>query len=126
MHYMIGTMQQLREFRERFGETIPDKVWKVIAEQVAILNTHYGADRDIKTDMGGYCIIFPTYNLYGLAEHKEVLSQYHLPYGEWEYQEKIIENKSAVEWVQELYLVDSDYGIVFFYPIPERKTHEDK
>lgn len=120
MFYKIGTTKQHQEFKRQSVQSIPDGVWDVLADRVKIMDNYYGKDREIDTDMGGYCVIFPRNHTFDVKEYDKILDKYHLRQGEWEYQEQIVIDKVSEIWMEELYLVNSDYGIIFFYPLLER------
>lgn len=120
MYHKIGTSKEYQELRKQVSQFMPESVWDTLADRVKIMDNYYGKDRDIAKDRGGYCVIFPPDQSLDVKEYKGILDKYHLRQGEWEYREQLVsENVSAV-WIEELYLVDSDYGIIMFYPLLER------
>lgn len=122
MYYIIGTSKQYQELKKQSLQFMPDGVWEVLADRVKIMDNYYGKDRDIDTNMGGYCVIFPPQQTLDVKEYDRILDKYHLRQGEWEYQEQIASDKVSETWMEELYLVNSDYGIIFFYPLLERQA----
>lgn len=121
MYYIIGTEKQYQRFNKHSLPVVPESVWNALADRVKIMDGYYGADRDIDRDMGGYCVIFPSYQTFNVKECEKLLNRYHLQPDEWEYREQITDDKLSVVWMEELYLIDSDYGVVLFYPILERQ-----
>lgn len=121
MYYIIGTEKQYQGFNKHSLPVVPESVWNALADRVRIMDMYYGADRDIDKDMGGYCVIFLSNQALKVNKYEMILNRYHLQPGEWEYQEQITDDNLSVVWMEELYLVDSDYGVVIFYPILERQ-----
>ena len=122
MYHRIGTSKQYQELKERVSQSMPESVWNALADRVKIMDNYYGKDRDIEKDMGGYCIIFPHDQTLDVKEYKFILDKYHLRQGEWEYRERIVSDNVSEVWMEELYLVGSDYGIILFYPLLERQV----
>lgn len=122
MYHRIGTSKQYQELKEQVSQSMPESVWDALADRVKIMDNYYGKDRDIEKDMGGYCIIFPPDQTLDVKEYKCILDKYHLRQGEWEYRERVISDNVSEVWMEELYLVGSDYGIIFFYPLLERQV----
>lgn len=122
MYHKIGTSGQYQELKRQVSQFMPKCVRDTLADRVKIMDNYYGKDRDIDADMGGYCIIFPSNQLFDMKEYSRILEKYHLQQGEWEYREQIASNDVSDVWIEELYLVDSDYGIIFFYPLAERRV----
>ena len=66
---------------------------------------HYGADRDIEADLGGYIVIAE--NIVDIEILKQDKLQGLVP----EYTD-IIEGSEGVNWTSSLFLLSSDYAIV--------------
>ena len=120
MYHKIGTSKEYQELRKQVSQFMPESVWVALADRVKIMDNYYGKDRDIAKDMGGYCVIFPPDQSLDVKEYKGILDKYHLRQGEWEYREQLVSDNVSAVWIEELYLVDSDYGIILFYPLLER------
>lgn len=122
MYHKIGTSKQYQELKKQVSQSMPEKAWDILEDRIKIMDNYYGKDRDIEKDMGGYCVIFPSDQILDTKEYDAILNKYHLRQGEWEYQEQIVSDKASEVWIEELYLADSDYGILFFYPLSERQV----
>jgi hypothetical protein len=57
-HY-IGTERDYWETYPVLQTYLPEKVLEYLASQVAILDSNYGADRDVQGGMGGFCAVIP-------------------------------------------------------------------
>ena len=99
MVYRLGTLSDLSKL-----PSIDEKLKKVIAENLKILDDNYGNLRDIDTDNGGYVL----YAEPGTKD-TEVLSWF-------DYEEYIPEYVDYIdsdpEYCSILYLVSDDYGVV--------------
>lgn len=116
-------MYQVIKNEEQLNEWL-----KVLPNEVSVINTHtgvlralnevvsrldacYGANRDLRADLGGYTIL-----LFGGAEiesHFNKIMEYHkLNAEEYEYEDKYIEPERSIEVTFRLYLCSSDYAVV--------------
>lgn len=57
-HY-IGTERDYWETYPVLQTYLPEKILEYLASQVAILDSNYGADRDVQGGMGGFCAVIP-------------------------------------------------------------------
>lgn len=57
--YYIGTEQDYWETYPVLQTYLPEKILEYLASQVAILDSNYGADRDVQGGMGGFCAVIP-------------------------------------------------------------------
>lgn len=58
-YYYIGTEQDYWETYPVLQTYLPEKILEYLASQVAILDSNYGADRDVQGGMGGFCAVIP-------------------------------------------------------------------
>jgi hypothetical protein len=84
-----------------------------IEEQVEILDTEYGADRDVYTEDGGYVVL--------LEEEKDFQTLYDrsklFPKDEsWMYEYVDLIVTKDKEYAQMLFLLSNDYGVVAIVP----------
>lgn len=120
MHYIIGTEKRYLLFKEELQRILPKEICNRLQEKVRILDESYGSVRDLVKDLGGYCVIFPTVKAYQ-EEYQEILNKHSIEKELYEYREQIEEDGTI--WIEELYLLSSDYGMVLFYP--EGKVGEE-
>ena len=112
----IGTMEQMEAFSASIMGYIPRVILERLKQRIETLQECYGAGRDLEADLGGYVVLFPSMTLEEKTEHRNILEKYHAQDDEYEYQ-NIISTEDGQEWVEELYILSADYGIVMFYPI---------
>ena len=113
MYYIIGTEKQYTDFQTELKQIMPGKVLVSLYERVKILDYHYGDSRDLQKDLGGYCVVFPTAADWK-ETYQEVLNKHDIQKELYEYREQITDGRNC--WIEELYIISSDYGIVLFYP----------
>ena len=58
-YYYIGTERDYWETYPVLQTYLPEKILEYLASQVAILDSNYGADRDVQGGMGGFCAVIP-------------------------------------------------------------------
>ena len=58
-YYYIGTERDYWENYPVLQTYLPEKILEYLASQVAILDSNYGADRDVQGGMGGFCAVIP-------------------------------------------------------------------
>lgn len=116
MYYIIGNMQQFEAFTAAHGDIFPILVLERLKKRIETLDGNYGSGRNLEADLGGYAVLFPAISLTEQKERKEILERYHVPEEEFEYREEILQ-KDEYLWIEELYILSSDYSIIFFYPI---------
>lgn len=113
MYYIIGNMQQFESFTAAHGDIFPLQVLERLKKRIETLDGNYGSGRNLEADLGGYVVLFPAISL---TEQKKILEKYHVMEEEYEYREEILQ-KDEYLWIEELYILSSDYSIIFFYPI---------
>lgn len=118
MYHVIGTVEQMEALSVVLEESLPMQVWERMKQQLETLEKYYGADRDMDADLGGYVVLFPFMCKNEQTEHKNILERYHASDDEYEYRNIILAENNH-KWIEELYVLSSDYSIVIFYPIVE-------
>lgn len=114
--YIVGNMKQFEAFSASSGDMFPVQVLERLKERIETLDDNYGSERNLDTDLGGYAVLFSGFSPAEQMERRNLLEKYHASEEEHEYREEII-HKGRYIWVEELYILSSDYSIVFFYPI---------
>ena len=79
----------------------------------------YGSSRNLEADLGGYAVLFTAMSPAEQMEKKAILEKYHAAEEEFEYCEEILQRDECF-WVEELYILSSDYCVIFFYPADKR------
>ena len=95
--YKESRLEELRNY--------PIEIIKSISKTIEILDDNYGANRDIKLDLGGYILIAE--NIVDIEVLKQGKLQDLIP----EYTD-IIECSEGANWTSSLFLLSSDYAIV--------------
>lgn len=83
-----------------------------LKKQLRIIDSYYGAERDVEKDLGGYMVILFGEDDEVQKEYEEILSYHHLHDNQFEYEERyetIARNESSRV---RLYLCSSDYCII--------------
>ena len=117
MYHVIGTVEQMEELSASIKDCLPIQIWERLKKKIKSLEQCYGADRDLEANLGGYAVIFSSMSQ---EEHRKILEKYHAQEEAYEYRD-IISTEGGQKWVEELYILSSDYGIVMFYPIMAEK-----
>lgn len=120
MYYIVGNMEQFEAFSVSCEDVIPIKVSNRLKKRVETLDSSYGSMRNLEADLGGYTVLFPAMGFEEQTERKALLEKYHASEEEFEYREEILQENEYL-WIEELYILSSDFCIVFFYPM-----HVDK
>ena len=102
-----------KEHLSNLPEHVPEAVKTEILAVIQTLNQHYGEDRDVDGDLGGYLAVFP--ESYPRADYEALLRRYHLIGQEPEYAEFLCK-KGRVLWIEELFLCGSDYHLIVIRP----------
>ncbi|MBO5208289.1 MAG: hypothetical protein J6B68_02980 [Lachnospiraceae bacterium] len=113
MYYIIGTEKQYTDYQGELKHVLSEEVLASLHEKVKILDSNYGDSRDLEKDLGGYCVVFPTRTDWKEA-YQEILNKHHIQKELYEYREQLTGGENC--WIEELYIISSDYGIVLFYP----------
>lgn len=113
MYYIIGTEKQFEDMQELLSRVLSNSALDSLHDKVAVLDSYYGNTRDLQKDLGGLCIVLPTIDDWAESCHT-VFEKYHIEKELYEYRkEYTVENPC---WIEELYMISSDYGIILFYP----------
>lgn len=113
MYYIVGTKKQYENMQETLKHTIPADVLVSICDKVTLFDKHYGSERDLQKSLGGYCVVFPMVKDWE-ETYQDVLNKHYIQTELYEYREEITDGEHC--WIEELYMIGSDYGIVLFYP----------
>jgi len=113
MYYIVGTEKQFKDLQETLNHILSEPVLTSLNDKVAVLDEYYGDTRDLQKDLGGYCAVFPTIEDWA-ESYQTVLDKHYIQKELYEYREELIDGNCC--WIEELYMISSDYGIVLFYP----------
>jgi hypothetical protein len=104
-------MREFKNIGDTEGKSLPKLIKMVIDEQLDILDTEYGADRDQYSSDGGYVVI---------VESEEDLREIEERHGVYingeeepsiaEYVEELVTDNNT--YLQMLFLLSNDYGLV--------------
>lgn len=115
---MYHTISTQKAFGALFGERdlgLPMLLQERLREVLETFDENYGADRQHEADLGGYCVVFPRMAEEERGEYETILQKYHIQQEEREYRDELVRENGLV-WIEELFILSADYGIVFFYP----------
>lgn len=111
-HY-IGTERDYWETYPVLQTYLPEKVREYLASQVAILDSNYGADRDVQGGMGGFCAVIPKLDEAAKKAYRQILEKHYIQESMYEYLDTV--TVGGTDWVEALYLTNNDYGIILIY-----------
>lgn len=111
--YYIGTEKDYLEYYPILQMYLPEKVLEYLACQVDILDSNYGADRDVEGEMGGFCAVIPQRDEAAKNAYHQILEKHYIQESMYEYLDMVMVD--GKDWVEALYLTNSDYGIVLIY-----------
>ena len=113
MYYIVGTKRQFKDLQETLSQILSERVLTSLYDKVALLDEYYGSARNLQKDLGGYCVVFPT--IEDCTEsYQTVLDKHYIQKELYEYRKEHTDGDCC--WIEELYMISSDYGIVLFYP----------
>ena len=112
-YYYIGTERDYWETYPVLQTYLPEKILEYLASQVAILDSNYGADRDVQGGMGGFCAVIPKLDEAAKKAYRQILEKHYIQESMYEYLDMV--TVSGTEWVEALYLTNNDYGIILIY-----------
>ncbi len=116
----LWKLEQLKEL----PPGVPEAVKSRAREIIETLNRHYGEDRHVDEDLGGYLALFP--DTYQMKDHEALLDRHRLGRQEPEYRKPLCQDGSMI-WIEELFLCGSDYSLVIVRTDPlEGKDGERK
>ncbi len=98
-----------REHLDKLRKDVPEAVIEGALRIIETLDRHYGEDRDVDLDLGGYVEIFP--EPHGQEDYEALLSSHHLRQTDREHRETLCQD-GATTWIAELFLCGSDYHVV--------------
>lgn len=111
--YIIGTEKRYLELYNELENFVVVDILDLILERVQVFDESYGAERNLEEDLGGYCAVFPTAADWK-EEYQKVLDKYRMDKELYEYQEQI--DCGAETWIEELFILSSDYAVIMIYP----------
>lgn len=76
-----------------------------MAEVIQVLNDNYGAERDVKKDLGGFVVLIEN-----KKDWKDLIGLFGIDVKSFEYEEEIDDS----EFVEKLFVLSSDYVLVVF------------
>lgn len=97
---------------------LPQEVIDEIHRMIDILDSHYGTNRDVENNDGGY-LLLSTENIDTNSYFEKLLGKYHVNLDDAELDD-ILCIKDGITWKSTLYLVSNDYGLAFIYPCTDR------
>lgn len=115
MYHVISTQGAFKGAYVELETVLPALVLERLKEVLKTLDKCYGADRDMDADLGGYCVMFPQMCTDEQKEYEMLLQKYHVQKEEYEYRDELMECNGMI-WIEEMFILSTDYGIVFFYP----------
>lgn len=116
MYYIVGTEKQYSTLHDTLKNIVPDTVLGLLHKRVKTFDEYYSSTRDLEKDLGGYCIIFPSGSSRNGNEYQVFLNQQHVNIEKYEYRDSVWKNEKYC-WIEELYLLSSDYGIIIFHVV---------
>lgn len=111
-HY-IGTEQDYWDKYPILQAYLPEKILEYLASQVDILDSNYGADRDVQGGMGGFCAVIPKLDEAAKKAYRQILEKHYIQESMYEYLDTV--TVDGTDWVEALYLTNNDYGIILIY-----------
>lgn len=109
-YYQVATVKEYFNKYQFLKKDLPGEVLDYLYSQVEILDYSYGADRDIEKDLGGFCAVIPKKDRAAKRAYQELLKKYSIQEHLYEYLD--IVTVDGTEWLEALYLLNSDYGII--------------
>ena len=71
--YYIGTEQDYWDNYPILQMDLPEEILEYLASQIVILDSNYGADRDVQGGMGGFCAVIPKLNEAAKKAYRQIL-----------------------------------------------------
>lgn len=115
MYHVISTQGAFKDAYVELEAVLPALVLERLKVVLKTLDECYGADRDMDTDLGGYCVVFSQMGIEEQREYETILLKCHMQKEEYEYRDGLVEGNGMI-WIEEVFILSTDYGIVFFYP----------
>lgn len=111
--YCIGTERDYWDNYPVLQMELPEQILTYLVSQVEILDSNYGAERDVMGGMGGFCTVIPKSDEAAEEAYKEILKEHYIQESMYEYLDTV--TVDGTEWVEALYLTNNDYGIILIY-----------
>ena len=114
----IWTAQQAEKlYGLKTGITVPLQVMEEVKRLVQLLNYHYGSERDVDNEDGGYVVLLlPEDESADMDSlYLKLLEEFHLCI-DTEEMETLLCKSGKWEWHSDLYMVTNEYGITVIYP----------
>lgn len=115
MYSIVLNQEKLNQLQKSCSilEVLNDeKVFKRLRADVECLNEAYGADRDLRADLGGFVVVIWGGRSEVQNEVEKVLTHHKLYSDEYEYMDKIIlPERDDITVTFRLYLCSSDYAV---------------
>lgn len=114
----IWTVQQAEKLYDlNTGFTVPLQVMEEVKRLVQLLNYHYGSERDVDNEDGGYVVLLlPEDESADMDSlYLKLLEEFHLCI-DTEEMETLLCKSGKWEWHSDLYMVTNEYGITVIYP----------
>ena len=111
--YCIGTERDYWDNYPVLQMELPEQILNYLASQVEILDSNYGAERDVMGGMGGFCAVIPKRDEAAKEAYKEILKEHYIQKSMYEYLDTVLID--GTEWAEALYLTNNDYGIILIY-----------
>lgn len=111
--YCIGTERDYWDNYPVLQMELPEQILNYLVSQVEILDSNYGAERDVMGGMGGFCAVIPKRDEAAKEAYKEILKEHYIQKSMYEYLDTVLID--GTEWAEALYLTNNDYGIVMIY-----------
>ncbi|MDE6433965.1 MAG: hypothetical protein K2L07_07010 [Lachnospiraceae bacterium] len=111
--YYIGTELDYWNYYPILQRDLPEQVLEYLALQVDILDSSYGSERDVEGGMGGFCAVIPKMDEAARRAYRQILEKHYIQESMYEYRDTV--TVDGTDWVEALYLTNSDYGIILIY-----------
>lgn len=112
--YCIGTGRDYWGNYPVLQMDLPEPILEYLLSQATILDSNYGAERDIESDAGGFCVVIAKMDEAAKEAYHQMLKKYHIQEFMYEYCDVI--KADGIDWIEALYLTNNDYGIIIVYP----------
>jgi len=111
--YRIGTERDYWDNYPVLQMELPEQILNYLASQIEILDSNYGAERDVMGGMGGFCAVISKRDEAAEEAYQKILKEHYIQESMYEYLDTV--TVDGTEWVEALYLTNNDYGIILIY-----------
>lgn len=118
--YCIGTERDYWEIYPVLQLDLPEQILEYLVSQSAILDNNYGAERNVESDTGGFCVVLPKMDEAAKEAYHQILKKYYIQESMYECCDTI--TADGLDWIKVLYLTNNDYGIQFIYPQKQKNV----